>query len=50
MILITFCSSDLSKEATLISAFLKRAVSLAISADFDLWISAILEFALQNHG
>ena len=45
--IITFWSTDLSKEAILISDFLSRAVNFAISAALDLWSSDILEFALE---
>ena len=46
--IITFWSTDRSKDAILISDFLSSAVSLAISAALDLWSSDILELALQQ--
>ena len=45
---LTFWSTDRSNEAILISDFLSNAVSLAISAAFDLCSSDILELALQK--
>ena len=47
--IITFWSTDRSKDAILISDFLSSAVSLAISAALDLWSSDILELALQQN-
>ena len=44
---LTFCSTDLSREAIFISDLRRRAVSFAISADLDLSSSDILELALQ---
>ena len=46
--IITFWSTDLSKDAILISDFLSSAVSLAISAALDLCSSDILELALKR--
>ena len=47
--IITFWSTDRSKDAILISDFLSSAVSLAISAALDLWSSDILELALKQN-